>query len=193
MPEDGTEISEMLKLAFGGDPDAVERLLPMVYDRLRRLAESMMKKERPGQTIQATALVHEAYLRLMGSDQKSWNDQRHFFNTAALAMRRCLVDRARARNGPQRNPGGQRAALDGVEVPAEEYFRFEQLESVNRLVDQLRDHNQRWSEVVHLRLYLGMPVQLVAEMLEVSPATIKNDWRFALAWLRLKLKEGENC
>lgn len=189
MDKDPGEVTLLLRRANEGDSGAAEELLPVVYEELRRLAGSYMRRESANQTIQATALVHEAYLRLVGSSREQWNDHRHFFHAAAMAMRRTLLDRAKAKRGPKRNPGGKRVGLDSVELPVEQLFDSEQFEALDRLLSELADHNQRWADVLHMRLYLGLTVEQTASMLGVSAATVKNDWRFALAWLRVELKK----
>lgn len=185
------ELTQLLKQAGEGDAQAAEQLLPRVYEELRRLAAALMRAERPGQTLQATALVHEAYLRLIGSEKAAWNDHRHFFNAAAMAMRRCLVDRARHKKRIKHGGESERMPLDGVELPAEREFATEDFEHLEAALLELAEDNARWADVINLRLFLGMSVEETARILDVSPATVKNDWKFGIAWLRLRLKQSE--
>lgn len=179
-------ITVLLNAVERGDTGAAEELLPMVYDELRRIAEGLMHRERPGQTLQATALVHEAYVKLAGSDG-NWETQRHFFNTAAMAMRHLLVDRSRRRNAEVHGGKMARQDMDIVEIPAADEYTAQEVDGLDQALSELGDHNERWGEIVHLRFFLGLTIKQTAEMLHISPATVKTDWQFARAWLQVRM------
>lgn len=184
------EVTRILAAAQRGDAHAAEALLPVVYAELRELARHRMAAERPGQTIQATALVHEAYLRLVGDDPAraaAWDDRGHFFAAAAEAMRRILVERAR-RKGRQRHGGGRRRVdLDEAAVVADD--PAEDLVALDAALEALEAYDERKFRVVLLRRFAGLSIEATAAALGVSPATVKTDWSFARAWLHRKLEE----
>ncbi|MEP7313732.1 MAG: sigma-70 family RNA polymerase sigma factor [Pseudomonadota bacterium] len=176
----GSDVTRLLDAAGGGDREAYARLYDRVYGELREMAESTMRRERPGHTLQPTALVNEAYLRL-GSAAAGWENRRHFFGAAALAMRRILVDHARARLAERRGAGVQRVTLTDLEVSAPEAGL--DVLAVNEALDQLAAEEPRLAEVVNLRFFAGMSIEDTARALDLSPATVKRDWTFARAWL----------
>jgi RNA polymerase sigma factor (TIGR02999 family) len=173
------DVTALLDAAGSGDRAALDRLYGHVYDELRRLAESRLRQERSGHTLQPTALVNEAYLRL-SPDRSSWENRRHFFGAAAQAMRRILVDHARQKLADKR-AAGVRVTLADLDVAAPE----EDLDvlAVSDALDVLAQEDPRLSEVVSLRFFAGMSVEETARALDVSPMTIKRDWAFARAWL----------
>jgi RNA polymerase sigma factor (TIGR02999 family) len=173
------DVTRLLDAAGTGDRAALERLYVQVYDELRRLAESRLRQERAGHTLQPTALVNEAYMRL-SPDSAGWENRRHFFGAAAQAMRRILVDHARQKLANKRD-GGARITLADLDIRAPE----ENLDvvAVSDALDVLAQEDPRLSEVVSLRFFAGMSVEETARALEVSPITIKRDWAFARAWL----------
>ena len=184
---DRGEIKALL-LAWGaGDPDALERLTPVIYRELHRLAAVYMHRERPDHTLQATALVNEAYLRLVDLQGLGWRDRAHFFAVAARLMRRILVDFARARSY-QKRQGGERVLLESAMVltgqPGAE------LVALDDALTQLAAIDQRKSQVVELRYFGGLEVEETAEALNISPQTVMREWRAAKAWLYLQLREG---
>lgn len=192
MPEPGErQITQILHDAAAGDPRAGEQLLPLVYEELRRLAHSAMRKERGAQTLQPTALVHEAYLRLVGGDDVSWNSRGHFFGAAALAMRRILVERARHRRRIKHGGGVRRVELAGGELA--EQMTVEQPEDGTDLValdaalDRLAEYDRRKCDVVMLKYFAGLTNDEVSAALGVSSATVRNDWTFAKAFLKREL------
>lgn len=185
-----SDLTVILGAVRKGDSAAAERLLPAVYDELRRLAGHLMAQEKAGHTLQPTALVHEAYMKIVvGGDD--WESRRHFFNAAAQAMRRILIDRHRRVNRDRHGGGRQRDDLDSVELPASKEFAESELEHLDEVLDELNSHNERWSEIVHLRYFVGLTIEQTAELNGVSPATVKADWQFARAWLKHRLKQAK--
>jgi len=170
-----------------GDPSAAEQLLALLYGELRRLATSKMAHEAPGQTLQPTALVHEAWLRLVASKNPKFENRAHFFSAAAEAMRRILIDRAR-RKLTQRHGGGfERVDLDGHDLAAP--AADEQLLAVHDVLDNLAKEHPIQAEVVKLRYFVGMTNEETAEALGVSVATVKNYWTFARTWVFNEIKK----
>jgi RNA polymerase sigma factor (TIGR02999 family) len=181
-----SEVTRILSTIEQGDPSAAEQLLPLVYDELRRLAAQKLAQEQPGQTLDATALVHEAYLRLVDVEQaQHFNSRGHFFAAAAEAMRRILVEQARhkksARGGGQR----QRVLLDEEHMAAPS--RDVDLIALDEALDRLALHDRRKAELVKLRFFAGMTIQQAAATLGISESTADADWAYAKAWLRVEL------
>ena len=169
-----------------GDPTAAEQLLDLLYEELRRLAASKMAKEAPGQTLQPTALVHEAWLRLVASKNPRFENRAHFFSAAAEAMRRILVDRARSK-GTQRHGGKlERVDLHGQDVATP--VNDERLLAVNEVLDNFAKNHPIQAKVVKLRYFVGMTNEETAEALGVSVATVKNYWTFARTWIFTEIK-----
>lgn len=197
-----SDVTQLINLASGGDSRAAEELLPLVYQELRKLAHARMAKESgggAGHTIEATALVHEAYLRLLGPGGESlrWDGRAHFFGAAARAMRRILVDRARGRNRLKRGGGeGGRERIelheDAIAAPAPDTDAgSDMVLAMEAALEKLESLDRRKAEVVMLRYYAGLSIEETASALNVSPATVKNDWAFARAWLNRELtREG---
>jgi RNA polymerase sigma factor (TIGR02999 family) len=178
-----TDVTRILSAIAEGDPHAANELLPLVYDELRRLAAQKLAQERPGQTLQATALVHEAYLRLVGGAQ-TWDGRGHFFAAAAEAMRRILVETAR-RKQTRKHGGGleqQDALPDDVPVAAPHHPL--EILAVHEALDRLAQKSPRKAELVKLRFFLGCTIAEAAEILGIAPATAEEDWTYAKAWLR---------
>ena len=172
-----------------GDPKAADQLLNLLYDELRRLASSKMARETPGQTLQPTALVHEAWLRLVGSKNPRFENRAHFFSAAAEAMRRILIDRAR-RKLTQRHGGSlERVDLEGQNLAAP--AADEQLLAVHELLDTLAKDHPIQAEVVKLRYFVGMTNEETAEALGISVATVKNYWTFARTWIFNEMKDSK--
>jgi RNA polymerase sigma factor (TIGR02999 family) len=188
-----SDVTRILSAIEQGDPHAAEQLLPLVYEELRQLAAQRLAQEKPGQTLQPTALVHEAYLRLIGGDQpQEWNSRGHFFGAAAEAMRRILVERAR-RKGRLRHGGGLRRAdlLDEeVAAPAED----EQILLLDDALTRLTAARALAAEVVKLRFFAGLTLEEIAPLLALSPRTTRRLWAFARAWLRRDMeRSGESA
>ena len=177
-----TDVTQILDRIEAGDPEAVKELLPTVYDELRRLASAKIANERDDHTLQATALVHEAYLRLIGTDNSvPWQNRRHFFGAAAEAMRRVLVDAARRRKRLKHGGDRERTFLDLAELP--QLGPNQDLEILSESLDRFADIAPQKAEVVKLRFFAGMTVEQTAELLGVSTATIERHWTYARAWL----------
>ncbi|HEY3861367.1 MAG TPA: ECF-type sigma factor [Verrucomicrobiae bacterium] len=174
--------------ASGNGSKAAEELLPLVYEELRRLAASRMVQEKPGQTLQATALVHEAWLRLAGSDRQRWRGRSHFFGAATEAMRRILIDKARRKASLK--GGGGSAPEELHESRIESGAPSEEMLAVHEALDGLAAEDSLAADVVKLRYFVGMTIPEIAEALEISPRSADRHWVFARAWLRTALKTG---
>ena len=175
-------------VADSGDRAALDRLMPLVYDELHRLAHQYMKRERPGHALQTSALINEAYLRLIDQPQPSWENRSHFFGIAARLMRQILVDEARKRNVVKRGGGTIQVSLVEAATTAQE-----QAANVIALDDALKNLaalDSRQSEIVELRFFGGLSIEETAEVLKVSPGTVMRDWTFARAWLRNEMSRG---
>ena len=184
-------VSQFLRQIEAGDPSAASELLPLVYKELRRLAMARMLAEAPGQTLQPTALVHEAYLRLVGTGPADhWDNRGHFFAAAAEAMRRILVEAARAKRTQRR--GGDRQRQDLLDADAEAVPVNSDLLDLNDALDRLAEVDEEAADVVKLRVFAGMTVEETAALLEVSPRTIKRNWSWARAWLARKMHGHES-
>lgn len=182
MPED---VTELLQRIDAGNAHASEALLPLVYEELRSLARSRMARERGTQTLQATALVHEAYIRLVGNEDPKWDHRGHFFAAAAEAMRRIMVERARKKQRLKHGAEYQKTSLDPAEIYGEE--GDSRLLVVNELLDQLAASHPQKAEVVKLKYFVGFTNAEAAQALGVSEKTINRDWRFARAWILSEL------
>jgi RNA polymerase sigma factor (TIGR02999 family) len=184
------DVTRILSAIEQGDPQAAEGLLPLVYEELRRLAAQRLTQEKPGQTLQSTALVHEAYLRLVGPDDvQQWNSRGHFFAAAAEAMRRILVENARRKAGPKAGGGRERVDFDAVE-PAAEDPRVD-LIALDEALTALEAKDRRKADLVRLRFFAGLSIEQAAEALGVSVATANNDWSYAKSWLRVAMRGDE--
>ena len=185
------DVSEMVRaLAREGTehPSSAEKLFPVVYDELRRLARGYMSREPAGHVLQPTALVHEAYLKLVDQTRADWKGKTHFFAVGARVMRRLLVDHARERDAAKRGAGWQRVTLSGASgSDPGDGMAPEQLLDLNAALERLAALDEREARVVTLRYFGGLTVEQVAEVLGVAPRTVDNDWRHAQAWLRHEL------
>jgi RNA polymerase sigma factor (TIGR02999 family) len=180
------DVTRILSAIDQGDSRAAEQLLPLVYEELRKLAAQRLAQEQPGQTLQSTALVHEAYLRLVGPDDvQQWNSRGHFFAAAAEAMRRILVENARRKAGPKAGGGRERVDFDAVE-PVAEGPRID-LIALDEALTALEAKDRRKADLVRLRFFAGLSIEQAAEALGVSVATANNDWSYAKGWLRLAM------
>lgn len=182
------DITELLRASSQGNRDAVDRLMPVVYDELRRIAHGQLRGERVGHTVCTTALVHEAYLKLVNLREVDWQNRAHFFAIAARQMRRVLIDYARARSREKRGGGWQRVPLtDGLEVVVERTGLLLELEEA---LLELEARNERQCRVIECRCFAGLSVEETAAALSTSAATVKRDWAFARAWLNRQLTTG---
>jgi RNA polymerase sigma factor (TIGR02999 family) len=183
-------VTEILRCAADGDTQSSERLLPMVYDELRRLAAASMRGERAGQTLQPTALVHEAYLRLLGDDAAGWQHAGHFYAAAAEAMRRILIERARRKKRAIHGGNRQRVDFDeALQLSLESDPAL--ILTISDCLERLKQMDPRLHELVKLRCFAGMSIAEAAKVLEVSARTLNRDWLVAKAWLRKELSARE--
>jgi len=182
-----SEVTSILSAIEQGDPSAAELLLPLVYEELRKLAAAKLAQEKPGQTLQATALVHEAYLRLVGDGHQgeSWDSRGHFFAAAAEAMRRIMIDGARAKGRQKRSGDRRRFDIDAIDVAV--YASPDQLLAINDTLDKLERDDPPVFELVKLRYFAGLNVDQAAAVLGISPATAYRYWNYARAWLHGEL------
>jgi RNA polymerase sigma factor (TIGR02999 family) len=185
-----SEVTRILSAVEQGDPHAAELLLPLVYDELRKLAAARLADEQPGQTLQPTALVHEAYLRLVGGEQpQDWNGRGHFFAAAAEAMRRILVDGARRKRGSRHGGGLARQDLDAIDPAAPEWP--EDLVALDDALTRLSQADKAAADLVHLRFFAGLPIPEAARVLGISPRTADRLWAYARAWLHQAVQGAE--
>ena len=189
-----TEVTRILSAIEQGDPHAAEQLLPLVYDELRKLAAQKLAQEKPGQTLQATALVHEAYIRLLQSPQREqgvaqphWNSRGHFFAAAAEAMRRIMVDQARRKRSQRRGGSLKRRSLEPLEVAAPEPSL--DVLALNEALERFETIDRLKAELVKLRYFAGLTVPQAAEALGISTTTADRYWSYARAWLHTELKK----
>jgi RNA polymerase sigma factor (TIGR02999 family) len=184
-----SEVTRILSAIGRGEPHAAEQLLPLVYDELRKLAAERMSQELPGQTLQATALVHEAYLRLVDVEPaRHWNSRGHFFAAAAEAMRRILVENARRKHSLKR--GGARTRVELDEAVARAPEPAEDLLALSEALDRLAAEDPRKAELVKLRYFTGLSVAEAADVLGISRATADRDWAYAKVWLYCAITGG---
>src|SRR5213592_45731 len=190
MVAEGRNVSQLLRELSQGEPGALDRLIPVVYDELRRIAHGQLQGERSGHTLSTTALVHETYLRLVQIDRVEWRDRSHFFAVAARVMRRVLIDYARARQREKR--GG-----DAVHVPLAEAQDIplgraaDDLLALDEALARLETQSERQCRVVECRCFAGMTVEETAAALGISVATVKRDWTFSRAWLNRELASSD--
>ena len=185
-----SDVTQVLERVQRGDPRAAEELLPLVYGELRELAARRMARELPGHTLQPTALVHEAWLRLAATQNTVWNGRAHFFGAAAEAMRRILVEHAR-RKGAQRHGGGQsKMDLDQIQIAAP--ARDEELLALSEALEQFTQRDHRKAELVKLRYFAGFTTEEAAEILGISVPTADRWWRYSRAWLSQEIEHQRN-
>lgn len=182
------DVTRLLEAAGSGDRLAFDRLYRAVYAELHRLAQASMRREGRAPTLQPTALVNEAYLRLAAASE--WQNRRHFFGAAAEAMRRILVDHARRRLSSKRGAGYERVTLSGLDLPAE--TRDVDVLVIDEAIEALAAEHPRLAELVGLRFFAGLSIEDTAAALEISPATAKRDWAFARAWLQERLERRDS-
>ncbi len=186
-----SDVTRILSQIESGDPSAAEQLLPLVYEELRNLAAAKLHQEKPGQTLQATALVHEAYLRLVNVDEaRHWNSRGHFFGAAAEAMRRILIERARTKMTIKSGGRQRRVSLDElcVKNPEPQW----DILTVSGALEQLELVDALAGEIVKLRYFVGMTIPEIAVVLGISPSTVDRQWAYARAWLHAKLQAADD-
>ena len=178
-----TDVTRILNAIEQGDAKATEELLPLVYEELRLLAARKMAQESPGQTLQATALVHEAYIRLVGEEKQNWKNRRHFFLAASEAMRRILVDNARRKERLKHGGEHHRSELDESALKQNEDLLVDDLIVLDEALTKLSEEDEVKAKVVKLRYFAGLSVDQISDILEISPRTVKRYWAYARAWL----------
>lgn len=183
-----SDVTHILNEIERGDARAVDELLPAVYDELRRLAAWKLSREKPGQTLQATALVHEAYIRLVGEEAQNWRSRTHFFSAAAEAMRRILVDNARRKKSLRHGGKHQRVTLEGADLAIE--GRSEDIVALDEALCELAESDKMKADLVKLRYFAGLGMEQAAEVLGLSLTTAKRHWRYARAWLYRRMGAG---
>ncbi len=188
--DDSPDVTQILQDAGRGRREAMNDVVPLIYEELRRIAGSQLSRERPDHTLSTTALVHEAYFKLVDIERVEWQDRAHFFAVAARQMRRILIDHARTKSREKRGgdavmvPLDQAAGLPGMDA--------ESLIMLDDALEKLEARNERQARVVECRCFVGLSVEETAVALDTSPTTIKRDWAFARAWLNRQLGEGES-
>ena len=187
-PDPTSTISRLLESVRNGDAAAAAALTPMLYNELHRLAMHHMRNERPGHTLQATALVNEAYLKLMDNREANWQNRAHFLAIASQAMRRVLIDHARSKRRVKRGGLQQKVSLEDVVIAAEE--QSYDLVALDGALDRLAKVDARQSRIVELRFFGGLSVEQTAEVLGISAKTVKRDWAVARAWLHRELRNN---
>lgn len=186
-----SDVTQILNAIEQGDPQAAEKLLPLVYEELRVLAAQKMAQEKPGQTLQATALVHEAYLRLIGSDKPGWDSRGHFFKAAAEAMKRILVDNARRKKSLKRGGGHKRVELDKIVLADDGNVASDDLIALDEALEKLSREDKVNADLVKLRYFAGLTAKQAAKALGISHNTADEYWAYARAWLRLQISKGD--
>ena len=184
--QNSQQITKMLQAWSDGDGEVLDKLMPVVYDELRRQASRFLSKERSGHTLQTTALIHEAYIKLMGQDQVEWKNRSHFFAIASQAMRRILVDHARTRHREKRGGAGEDLPIDdALQIPSRE--KSVDLVALDEALTRLAKFDARQARVVELRYFSGLSIDETAEVIGVSNVTVRRDWNMAKAWLHQEI------
>jgi RNA polymerase sigma factor (TIGR02999 family) len=178
-----SDVTRILNAIEQGDAKAADKLLPLVYEELRHLAARKLSRESPGQTLQATALVHEAYIRLVSEEVQDWKSRRHFFRSAAEAMRRILVDNARRKKSLKHGGEHQKIDLNEASLEQDNTPSVDNLIALDEALSRLSVEEKTRAEVVKLRYFAGLSVEQTADILEISPTTVKRYWSYARAWL----------
>ena len=192
MPEGSAEdLTLLLKRWRQGDRDALERLMPLVYEELRRIARHYLRSERPGHTLESTALVHEAFLRLIDQRNVQWQNRAHFFGIASQMMRRILVDHARKRHAAKRDAVLTRLSMAERVIPAAE--REPDLLALDQAIEALAALDADQSRIVELRYFGGLTIEETAEVMGISPATVKREWATARLWLKREIRKGASA
>ena len=185
-----SDVTRILTAIEQGDANAADQLLPLVYEELRRLAARKMSAELPGQTLQATALVHEAYIRLVGSQAPGWKGRTHFFAAAAEAMRRILIDNARRKKSIRYGGGRHKIDLDEAAPPGDNQTHFDDVLALDEALEKLSAKDKVKADLVKLRYFAGLTSEQAAEVLGISHNTADQYWAYARSWLRLEITRG---
>lgn len=180
-------VTQLLQQLSAGSDAAADQLIPLIYAELHDIAERQMRRERGDHTLQPTALVHEAFLRLVGNHDANWQNRQHFLGVAAQAMRRILVDHARRQKAQKRGGGGEKIELDEALMGGADDPTSIDLEALDQALTRLTELDPRQARIVELRFFGGLSVEETAEVVGISPATVKRDWQFAKAWLKREL------
>ena len=188
-----SDVTRILDAIERGDARAADKLLPLVYEELRLLAAQKISQERPGQTLQATALVHEAYIRLVEGADQNWNSRGHFFRAAAEAMRRILVESARRKKSLKGGGGLERVGFDGIVVGDEKVFSLDDLLTLDEALEKLSKKHKTNSDLVKLRYFAGLTLEQAGKALGISHNTADGYWAYARAWLRLEMSKGDGA
>ena len=188
MPAIPQEITQLLMKWRGGDKDALDHLTHLVYPELRRIARQYMGRENPAHTLQTSALINEAYLRLVDQQNTEWNNRVHFFAVAAQVMRHILIDHARKRHFAKHGAGAQHVSLDETAIMHQE--RAAEFVALDDALNRLAGFDTRKSQIVELKFFGGLTVEEIAEVMKLSPITIKREWRSAKAWLHLEITQS---
>jgi RNA polymerase sigma factor (TIGR02999 family) len=186
-----TDVTRILNAIEQGEAKATDELLPLVYEELRLLAAQRLSHEPPGQTLQATALVHEAYIRLVGNDSQNWDNRGHFFKAAAEAMRRILVENARRKKSLKRGGGKQRVELDEAAIVAPQGIAADDMLALDEALEELAARNSVMADLVKLRAFAGLTGRQAADLLGISESKACEDLAYARAWLSLQMNKGE--
>lgn len=187
-----TDVTRILNAIEQGDAKAADELLPLVYEELRLLAAQKMAQEPPGQTLQATALVHEAYIRLVGSEAQIWNSRGHFYVAAAEAMRRILIDNARRKKSLKRGGGHQRIEFDAAILKGGKSCQMDDLIALDEALRKLGDKDKLKADLVKLRFFAGLTSEQAARVLGISTATAERYWDYVRSWLRVEISQEGN-
>jgi RNA polymerase sigma factor (TIGR02999 family) len=184
------DFARLLDRASAGDLNAARELLPLVYQQLRACAAQLMATERPGHTLQPTALVHEAYLRLVGQGQTCWENRAHFYVAAAESMRRILIEHARRRGRQKRGGDWRKISLNSVDLAGKD-VPLDEILSVDEAIRRLEEKDERMAKIVQLRFFAGLSVQETATLLGISDRTVRREWALARAWLFRNLSDDQ--
>ncbi len=188
-----TDVTRILNAIEQGDAKAADELLPLVYEELRRLAGLKMSQEPPGQTLQATALVHEAYIRLVGAENQNWSSRGHFFAAAAESMRRILIDNARRKKSIKYGGGRKRIDLNEAVPASNNESRLDELIALDEALEKLSRKDKVKADLVKLRYFAGLTCEQAAEVLGISHNTADQYWAYARSWLRLEITKGDEA
>jgi len=191
MPEARGEVTMLLAQLRAGEQDAAAQLIPLVYDELRRIADAQMRRERAGHTLQPTAVVHEAYMRLVGGSEVEWQNRAHFMGFAARTMRQVLLDYARQRHAGKRGgEGAQKIEIDAERLVSDD--RLEEVLALDEVLDRLAAMDPQQARIVELRFFAGLNVEETAEVMGISDTSVKREWRSAKAWMDQQLSTNKS-